>query len=458
METALSFKNEGNKLFKEGKYEEAREKYTEALKYDSTNSVIYSNRSTTHLKLKNYEEALCDALECIQLNPQWSKGFFRKAMALERLGRHDEVMQSACEGYRLSGEGQVKRELVSHWLTANQRLNCLPKDSIELPRGILVLSKDYLQVLACLIQSLNGESPLSLTLMEQCLYSCAEQMEKLLRDFGEPVIPIIKEWAKFLPYEVYPYSVNPVAKMELEQQMSARSESFTRYLNKDVDPTLYPLLRPILGLVVLVVLNRTNILAECNTGHHSAELMNRALLPFFKVSILSTDDYCSMYVGRLCAVLDSFIGRGYRLSANEITTVRHCHGQLEKVIQSYPDSLPEYQKDKQLAERALSNVKNNILLPASSSPPMVPIGSTMSVELAERLVKQNPEEVKVYLKKHLQDLEAVKFLTMGEVEELLTMSGQPANNYCLICLPLQNIKSYSIVMCTTGTLSLILVW
>ena len=47
----------------------------------------------------------------------------------------------------------------------------------------------------------------------------------------------------------------------------------------------------------------------------------------------------------------------------------------------------------------------------------------MSVEMAERLVKEKPQEVKVYLKKHLQDLERVKFLTMGEVEELLTMTG-----------------------------------
>lgn len=93
------------------------------------------------------------------------------------------------------------------------------------------------------------------------------------------------------------------------------------YLDKDVDPALYPLLRPILGLVVLIVLNRTNILTECNTGHHAVELMNRSLFPLFENSILSTDEYHSMYVGRICAVLDSFIGRGYKLNAKEVKTV-----------------------------------------------------------------------------------------------------------------------------------------
>ena len=93
------------------------------------------------------------------------------------------------------GAEQVKRELADKWHKANQKLNCLPESSIDLPSGILILSKDYLNVLVYLIQSINGECPLSLELTEQCLYSCAEQMEKILMDFGEPVSPVIKEWA-----------------------------------------------------------------------------------------------------------------------------------------------------------------------------------------------------------------------------------------------------------------------
>lgn len=47
----------------------------------------------------------------------------------------------------------------------------------------------------------------------------------------------------------------------------------------------------------------------------------------------------------------------------------------------------------------------------------------MSVEVAEQLVKEKPQMVRVYLEKHLQELLSIKFLTMGEVEELLTMTG-----------------------------------
>ena len=202
-------------------------------------------------------------------------------------------------------------------------------------------------VLACLMRSLSGECPLTLERTEQCLASCADQVEKLLMEYSEPVDPVIKEWMKYLPYEIYPYSIKPVAKGDLEQQMKTRSDSFISYLNNSVDPTLYPVIRPILGLVILIVLNRTNILTECSTGHHSAELMNRALLPLFESSILSIDDYYSMYIGRLCAVLDSFIGRGYQLDDKEIATVTvlECRAKLQKAIKNYPVHLPECCKD-----------------------------------------------------------------------------------------------------------------
>ena len=61
-----------------------------------------------------------------------------------------------------------------------------------------------------------------------------------------------------------------------------------------------------IGLVILVVLNCTNILTECNTGHHSAELMNRALLPLFESSILATNDYYSMYHNQI-AILCMYV-------------------------------------------------------------------------------------------------------------------------------------------------------
>ena len=129
------------------------------------------------------------------------------------------------------------------------------------------------------------------------------------------------------------------------------------------------------------MLNCTNILTHCNTGHYSAELINSALLPLFESGLLSTDNYYSMCIGRICAVLDSFIGRGYKLDDNEVTTVCENYAKLQKAIKDYPLQSLEYHKDK----------------------------------LAEQLVKDKPCEVKMYLEKQVKDLQSAKFLTMREV-------------------------------------------
>jgi hypothetical protein len=43
------------------------------------------------LHISKTTKALADAEECIRLRPDWDKGYFRKAAALEVLDRLDEV-------------------------------------------------------------------------------------------------------------------------------------------------------------------------------------------------------------------------------------------------------------------------------------------------------------------------------------------------------------------------------
>ena len=114
-----------------------------------------------------------------------------------------------------------------------------------------------------------------------------------------------------------------------------------------------------------------------------------------------------MYIGRICAVLDSFIGRGYKLDDKEVTTVSKNYAKLQKAIKDYPVQSQEYQKDKQLAKQTLSNVTNNIFQPASLCPSSISLSSAMSVELAEQL-KDKPCEVKMYLEKQVKDLKSAK--------------------------------------------------
>merc|ERR1719261_2374113 len=81
-----AFKDEGNVHFKAG----------EALKAEPDNHVYYSNRSNAFLKLSKVNKALEDADKCITLNPQFVKGYHRKASALHAMPdkeKHDEAVE-----------------------------------------------------------------------------------------------------------------------------------------------------------------------------------------------------------------------------------------------------------------------------------------------------------------------------------------------------------------------------
>lgn len=76
-------KEEGNQLIKEGKNEEACEKYSEAINLDPANkklnSVIFSNRALTWMKRKQPLKALEDLNKSLELNPNYSKSLIRRA-------------------------------------------------------------------------------------------------------------------------------------------------------------------------------------------------------------------------------------------------------------------------------------------------------------------------------------------------------------------------------------------
>jgi tetratricopeptide (TPR) repeat protein len=81
----------GNEEYKKGNFLKAAAAYTRALKEDPDNAALRSNRSAALLQIHKVSKALADAEECIRLQPDWDKGHFRRAAALEALGRLEEV-------------------------------------------------------------------------------------------------------------------------------------------------------------------------------------------------------------------------------------------------------------------------------------------------------------------------------------------------------------------------------
>ncbi|GBP60191.1 Hsp70-Hsp90 organizing protein 3 [Eumeta japonica] len=94
-------KNKGNECVKEGKFVEAVLHYTQGIKIDPANYVLYSNRSFAFLKLDQHYLALEDANETVRLQPQWAKGYFRRAEVEAASGLYDEAIISYTRALQL---------------------------------------------------------------------------------------------------------------------------------------------------------------------------------------------------------------------------------------------------------------------------------------------------------------------------------------------------------------------
>jgi len=89
-------KEEGNKLFKEGKLEEAYEKYDSAIKLDPLNattaSKLYFNKSAVAIKMKKYDFAINDATKAIELDKEYTKAYQRRAQCYMETDKWDEAL------------------------------------------------------------------------------------------------------------------------------------------------------------------------------------------------------------------------------------------------------------------------------------------------------------------------------------------------------------------------------
>ena len=85
-----SFKLDGDKSLKEGRYKEALNVYSSAIRLTQDCNNLFdpsllTNRATVYIKLMRYEDALKDANDYITRRPECWKGYARKALALHGL-------------------------------------------------------------------------------------------------------------------------------------------------------------------------------------------------------------------------------------------------------------------------------------------------------------------------------------------------------------------------------------
>ncbi|KAK7055012.1 LON peptidase N-terminal domain and RING finger protein 3 [Halocaridina rubra] len=128
----VKLRSRGNECFKMQDLERAVNLYTEAVDYAPQDHLLLSNRSHVLHTLGRAEEALKDADAAIQCQPEWAKGYFRRAMALISLGRYEDAFVALLQCAILEESNSlrsIKEEITKALhrllgrLTAGRRLN-----------------------------------------------------------------------------------------------------------------------------------------------------------------------------------------------------------------------------------------------------------------------------------------------------------------------------------------------
>ena len=91
----------------------------QAIELDSTDHVFFSNRSAAYLSKGDATNALADGEKCVDISPQWAKGYSRKGAALHALKRYEDAVSAYEAGLKVapndaglnSGLSEVKKAM-----------------------------------------------------------------------------------------------------------------------------------------------------------------------------------------------------------------------------------------------------------------------------------------------------------------------------------------------------------
>ncbi|PFH62813.1 hypothetical protein XA68_11825 [Ophiocordyceps unilateralis] len=114
MASADELKALGNKAIAEKNFDDAIDKFTQAIALQPENHILYSNRSAAFASKKQWDDALKDAEKTTEIKPDWAKGWGRKGAALHGKGDLLGANDAYEEGLKLdASNGQLKSGLAS---------------------------------------------------------------------------------------------------------------------------------------------------------------------------------------------------------------------------------------------------------------------------------------------------------------------------------------------------------
>lgn len=141
----MEFRNKGNTAFKNSDYVTALALYSQAVNAEPANHLHYSNRSLCYYFLEKYEEALNDAVTCINLCPNWGKGYFRKGQAEAKLNKVWEAFVSFSINLLLESHDLVSNELLAQFVLIKDQIQDFVNNNPSNPYVIKLTDENQLK-------------------------------------------------------------------------------------------------------------------------------------------------------------------------------------------------------------------------------------------------------------------------------------------------------------------------
>ncbi|XP_071905050.1 serine/threonine-protein phosphatase 5-like isoform X3 [Coffea arabica] len=75
------------------KFAQAIDLYTQAIDLNGDNAVYWANRALAHTKLEEYGSAIIDATKAVEIDPKYSKGYYRRGAAYLAMAKFKEALK-----------------------------------------------------------------------------------------------------------------------------------------------------------------------------------------------------------------------------------------------------------------------------------------------------------------------------------------------------------------------------
>lgn len=341
-----------------------REGDVEQQTLDSTDRTVLSNRSLDLFKQGKFKESLDYANKCIDIAPEFGRGYLRKATALNSLGSYADAMIAAAEGYKCRQSDLICKKCVSQWLIANQALhqdlvNQATK-SFGIPTGFCFLSEKVYTILQKVTITRISGAGMTRELMTRCLLDVVKEIDSFLGLFGHKNTPLMLDWIHSLSLTAEIDPQTDLIKKQAITQIIQKGSELSKSLMDSVDPILHPILCPLVVLCVIIINGRSYTLRCTNSDHQEREVLSKSVMPLFKGGVLNNELYVVHHLCTLVGLLESFHGRRFPLTAENVQHARSCSHQTRMILTKLTPKAWEYHELKEICLNTLAIVEQDI--------------------------------------------------------------------------------------------------